>query len=244
MALYEMKYENGMKISVSKGNNKIGKKVHTFNTLPGSSPIETTTKGMLTSIKGTCHGCCEGTCENGGCYAIRDCKLHHNSVIPAVLKNTLILRHDIDDCFNQLKEYCVNNKVEYFRVHSSGELDSYEELEKLVWLANECPSIHFCIYTKRFEWVKQYLDTNKKFPENLAVNLSKWMDNMKDYMDIPDINIFAFDSGEDEEIKDWAVCPAVAKKPGAKKGYETGVTCSQCLRCYRKGNTKTRVYNH
>lgn len=243
MALYEMKYEDGMKISLSKGNKKIGKGIWSFATLPGYEYITTKTKGQLTNIHGTCKGCCDG-CENGGCYAIRDAKLHHNVTISAWSKNTLIMRHDLDDGFKQISQALKDNKAKVLRFGTAGELDDKSWVDKLVWLANDNPNVIISFYTKRFAWIKEWVDEHGEFPDNLVCNMSKWLDNMKGYENIPGVNVFAYDSGEDEEIKDWVACPAVAKKHGAKKGYETGITCDKCMRCYRKGNTKTRVYNH
>lgn len=80
-------------LHISKGNRKIGEGIYAFSTLPGNEKhlLTTSTKGLLTDIPGTCSRFCEG-CFNGGCYAVRDAKLHHNVTIRAWGENTLLLR--------------------------------------------------------------------------------------------------------------------------------------------------------
>lgn len=80
-------------LHISKGNSKIGTGIYSFSTLPGNEEhlLTTSTKGLLTDIPGTCSRFCDG-CFNGGCYAVRDAKLHNNATIPAWAENTLLLR--------------------------------------------------------------------------------------------------------------------------------------------------------
>ena len=80
-------------LHVSQGNAKIGKGIWSFSTLPGNEDhlLVTSTHGLLTDVPGTCSKYCDG-CFNGGCYAVRDAKLHHNATIPAWAENTLLLR--------------------------------------------------------------------------------------------------------------------------------------------------------
>jgi len=244
--VYPLTYSDDLKVTMINGNNKIGKGVWTLNTLPGEHPIVTQTKGQLTNVLGTCAGCCEG-CENGGCYAMRDAKTHHNACIPAWGKNTLILRHDLKAYIAQVKDLVIKNKMEYVRIHSSGEYDSYDHLVAMANLAKELPTVKFYSYTKRFAWVEKYLQENGEFPGNFAVNLSKWKNNMDKYplLKKSNCNIFAWDDGDDSEIKDWHACPAVdAPKEGQKKGHGNDIKCMQCKRCMTASGKRTKVYNH
>ena len=93
MALYNIKLSDA-KLHISKGNNKIGKGIWSFSTLPGNSEhlLYIGSKVLLTDIPGTCSKYCEGCARDGACYAWRDAKLHHNAVIRAWGENTLLLR--------------------------------------------------------------------------------------------------------------------------------------------------------
>lgn len=235
--LYPMTYQEGMKISLVKGNSKLGKGVYAFNLLPGAEPLSTKTKGKLTDIKGTCGGCCDG-CEDY-CYAVRDAKLYHHTCIPSLGKNTLIMRHDINDMFSQLKDEITKKKARIVRYHSSGEIESYAYLLKMVQLAIQMPQVKFYFYTKRFDFLEKYLDANEKLPDNLVANVSEWKGNTKGYK-LDGLNIFMYDDGTSPSMKSIVHCPAVDAK-----GHKTGVTCSQCGRCFSKNaGLVTAVYAH
>ena len=90
--LYEIDKDHAS-LHLSKGNTKIGKGIWSFSTLPGNEEhlLTTSTHGLLTDVPGTCSRFCDD-CFNGGCYAVRDAKLHHNATIPAWAENTLLLR--------------------------------------------------------------------------------------------------------------------------------------------------------
>lgn len=235
--LYPMTYHKDMTISLVNGNNKVGKGIWCFNTLPGDEPLSNSTKGKLTNIRGTCSGCCDG-CANK-CYAIRDGKLHHNSCIPAWSKNTLLARYNIDGMFAQLKSSLMKKKAAVLRWHSAGEIESYNYLLHMVKLAVDMPQTQFYCYTKRFDYITQYLNEFKKFPKNLVVNISVWHGNDAGY-NFGNLNKFVYDDGTDTKVKKMRHCPAVDKN-----GNSTGFTCAQCGWCF-KGNygRVTAVYSH
>lgn len=245
MEKYVIEYQPNAKISMSKGNAKLGKDVYTFNTLPGEHALTLKDGTVLTNVLGTCAGCCDG-CENGGCYAVRDAKLHSNSIIPAQGKNTVIMRNSYDDGFAQIKAMLIAKKVKIMRWHSSGEIIDYDYLLRMVQLAKELPNVKFYFYTKRFDEVSRYIDEYGTFPENLICNLSAWRDNLKPYTNLSGLNQFIWDDGSDPALAKLPHCPAVSAptKQGGK-GHETGKTCSECGICYSKNNGhKICVYNH
>ena len=235
--LYPMIYKEDMKISLVKGNNKLGKGVYAFNLLPGAEPLTVSTKGKLTDIHGTCVGCCDG-CEDY-CYAVKDAKRYHNTCIPSLAKNTLIMRNNLNGMFQQLKNAIVEKKVKTLRYHSSGEIESYEYLVKMAELAEEMPQVKFYFYTKRFNILENYLKYNGKLPDNLVANVSEWKGNTQGYK-LDGLNVFMYDDGTDPAIKSVVHCPAVDTK-----GHKTGVTCDQCGRCFNKNDGHvTAVYAH
>ena len=235
--LYEINYDPTMKISLVRGNSKLGKGVYAFNLLPGDAPLSTKDKGQLTNVRGTCGGCCDG-CEKV-CYAVNDARRYHNTCMPSLGKNTVIMRHDLDDMFAQLKSECVAKKVRVLRYHSSGEVESYDYLLHMVQLANELPDVKFYFYTKRFAFVERYLGEYRQFPNNLVCNISEWKGNTAGFK-LDGLNVFTYDDGTDESLKSVTHCPAVDKN-----GHKTGVSCDQCGRCFA-GNTGrvTAVYSH
>jgi hypothetical protein len=235
--MYNINYNEEMVVSLVKGNSKLGKKVFAFNLMPGDKPISTKDKGQLTNVWGTCSGCCDG-CQNY-CYAVRDTRRHHNAVIPSVGKNTVIMRHDMDKGFKQIKEALIKNKAKVLRLHSSGEIMNYDYLLHMVKLAVEMPDVLFYFYTKRFAFMEQYLKECGALPENLVCNISEWKGNTEGYQ-LDGLNKFVYDDGTDPKVAKLVHCPAVDKR-----GKKTGVTCSQCQRCF-SGNKGiiTAVYDH
>lgn len=235
--LYEIKYDASMKISLAKGNSKLGQGMYTFNTLPGDKPLSTKDKGQLTNVYGTCGGCCDG-CEKF-CYAVRDARRFHNTCIPSIGKNTVIMQNNMEDGFKQLRQEIVAKKVKVLRWHSSGEILSYDYLLKMVELAKEFPDVKCYVYTKRFAWVEQYLKEHGMFPDNFVCNISEWKDNTKGY-NLEGLNRFVYDDGTDESMKKLHHCIAVGKD-----GHPTGITCDKCKRCF-SGNKGlvTAVYAH
>lgn len=235
--LYQMNYEPDMTISVAKGNSKLGKSVFAFNLLPGDAPISTKDKGQLTNVRGTCGGCCDG-CE-GNCYAVKDTRRYHNTCIPSLAKNTLIMRHDMEGMFAQLRENLEKKKAKVLRYHSSGEIETYDYLLHMVRLAVEMPNVRFYFYTKRFDFIERYLKECGELPENLICNISEWNGNTKGYA-LDGLNRFIYDDGTDARLKNVPHCPAVNKK-----GHKTGVTCDKCGLCFRGNNGHiVAVYEH
>ena len=235
--LYQINYDHAMTITLAKGNTKLGKGVYALNLMPGSKPISSKDKGQLTNVTGTCVGCCDG-CENY-CYAVRDARRFHNTVIPSVGKNTEIMRHDMDKGFKQIKEQLIAKKAKVLRWHSSGEIMSYDYLLHMVKMAVELPDVKFYFYTKRFGFVEKYLKNHGMFPENLVCNISEWKGNTDGYY-LDGLNRFVYDDGTDPAMQSVVHCPAVDKT-----GHKTGITCDQCKRCF-SGNkgTMTAVYEH
>lgn len=235
--LYQMDYAPEMVISLAKGNSKLGKGVFAFNLLPGDRPLSTKDKGQLTNISGTCGGCCDG-CESN-CYAVRDTRRYHNTCIPSLAKNTLIMRHDMEGTFAQLRENLKKNKAKVLRYHSSGEIETYNYLLHMVKLAIEMPEVRFYFYTKRFDFMERYLKECGELPENLVCNISEWKGNTDAY-DLEGLNRFIYDDGTDPSLKNVPHCPAVNKQ-----GRKTGVTCEQCGLCYRGNDGHIiAVYEH
>lgn len=244
-------YDDGeLHISISRGNIKVGN-IPQFNTLPGDE-ILTDGKGRaLCNIVGTCGHHCAG-CKSA-CYAIRTAKFHNNTCIPAWGKNTVIMRNDLEKLVRELDDYLNNNLVSVFRFHTSGALESLEQILAYHKVITWHPETVFYIYTKEFDILSSYfnwlVDTNAEVPENFVINLSEWKGNVTEYLSktalsqrvrdmYADCNVFSYDDGSEECTVFKVHCPAV--RPD---GTETGITCAKCRRCFKRGN-KTSVYDH
>lgn len=194
--------EDQAKLHISQGNEKIGKGIWSFSTLPGNEDhlLSTSTKGLLTNIPGTCSKHCEN-CFDSGCYAVASALRYHTAIIPAWGDNTILLRNG--KLWEQLETFITfkNGKAEkylreahkqgidpdaavakarelavikIFRVNVSGEIESVQELRQWNLLALAHPYIQFGVYTKNFEAVAAFLDGGSDFAENFVVNISQW----------------------------------------------------------------------
>ena len=231
MAKYNLYLDGNNRVHVTGGNTKIGG-IYNISLLPSNEPLTLKNGTVLTNIKGTCGGCCDG-CKNA-CYAVNSCIYHHNSVIPAWGDNTILAREDMAEFFHQLDDIFSKNIIGVFRWHVGGEFFSENYMENVYKFCANHPDTKFYVYTKRFEWVEQ-LDSIK--PSNLVVNVSIWHNNYDNPLNYPE---FIYDDGNDKEVSALRHCPAVDKD-----GHETGITCAQCRRCFTapKGD-RIAVYAH
>lgn len=193
--------EDQAKLHISQGNEKIGKGIWSFSTLPGNEEhmIETKDKGLLTDIPGTCSHLCDGCFKS--CYARASLLLHHNVNVKAWGENTLLLRNgklwddlelfiklmngkaerflrqaredkmNPDEALKKAHELAV---VKILRVDVSGEIENVEQLRRWNLLALAHPYVQFSTYTKNFEAVAAFLDGGSDFAENFVVNISQW----------------------------------------------------------------------
>ena len=224
-------------LSISQGNTKVGK-IASFSTLPTYDYIFTKYNKDNIFVNGTCSKDLCKVCEKE-CYAVK--ALRYKNTKRAYTLNTLLLRYYLNETFEKLDSFIKKKAIKTFRFNVSGELESYEQLIALNKLALNNKNCNFGIYTKQFDFVKKFLIENGSFSDNLCVNLSQWHNNLKDYESIfkNKVNIFAYDDGWDESLKNVVHCPAVNKQ-----GKSTGVHCDSCNRCYRNHKTITAVYAH
>jgi len=59
-----------------------------------------------------------------------------------------------------------------FRWHDSGDLQSIEHLDALVYIAKKIPSVKFWIPTREYKIVQEYLKKYLKFPDNFILRIS------------------------------------------------------------------------
>tara|TARA_R100000458_G_scaffold16908_1_gene14635 strand:- start:695 stop:1327 length:633 start_codon:yes stop_codon:yes gene_type:complete len=66
-------------------------------------------------------------------------------------------------------------KSGFFRWKDSGDIGSVKELDKIVQVCRNLPHIRFWLPTREYGFVRQWVEKNGKFPENLTVRLSAYM---------------------------------------------------------------------
>lgn len=64
----------------------------------------------------------------------------------------------------------------WFRWFSSGDIPDPEFFEMMVRVATRNPDVKFLCFTKRYEFINNYIDSGRKIPDNLNVILSAWGD--------------------------------------------------------------------
>lgn len=221
-------------VHIQDGNRKLGKGIYTINLLAGDEPLTLKDGTPLINIGGTCGGCCDG-CKND-CYAIKTQVFRNNNMMTWA-DNTLLAIHETDTFFKEIQQFIDRSMVAAIRFHSFGEIPSYKYLLGMVKLAEDNPTISFYTYTKRFNWVEQYIREHGDFPNNLVVNMSIWHNNYDNPYGLPE---FIYDDGTEEDVAKLPHCPAVNEK-----GRETGITCAKCKRCLKaKKGSMIAVYAH
>ncbi len=267
MSKYEIKEA---KLHLAKGNNKIGKGIWAFATVPGNETHKPTLKTgeVLSNISGTCSKYCDGCAKNGACYAWRDFMLHHNVCVEAWSENTLLLRsgklfEELDTFITRAnKKYLETNNEKYhkvatFRINTSGEIETLEQFNGWNELAKKHPEVIFGIYTKNYDVVKEFLKTNNNTADNFVVNISQWHGVADNFLkeNAGKFNVFEYDDSnkKDNTLSETGIerlaktihCPAV-KKDGHHAMTKDGklITCDMCRRCYRKTGETTAVFAH
>lgn len=106
-----------------------------------------------------------------GCYACKG-----TFVFPCV-KNTLWSNYrewqNNPDAYEK-SVYMACQNLRFFRWHSSGDIPDAEYLEMMVRIARLRRGTRFLAFTKQFEMVNRYIETNGDLPKNLIIVFSAW----------------------------------------------------------------------
>lgn len=259
------KYEiTEAKLHLAKGNNKIGKGIWAFATVPGNEEHRPTLSDgtVLSNVVGTCSKYCDGCAKNGACYAWRDYMLHHNVTVQSWSENTNLLRsgrlfEEIDKFITEKNKNPEKLKVETFRINTSGEIESLEQFVGWNNLALKHPEVTFGIYTKNYDVVEAFLLTHENTAPNFVVNISQWNHVADQFLSkhAGKFNVFEYDESnkktttlteaDQERLSKLTHCPAVMQN-GRHRLLEDGtpVTCDMCRKCYTKTGKTTAVYSH
>ena len=181
------------------GNAKIGKGVYHFSTLPG------------------CNGTCFGTCD--GCYAMRG-NYRFKSVMSALQIRTDIARNDPQFLADEITREIKAHKIEYVRIHASGDFFSADYVKAWISIAMANPNTNFWTYTKSYgHGFDDELNTLNSLPN---VNIVKSI--------VPGCG---FNFGHCDYILDtYFKLKSEGKNPYiCKCGFDDTVHCNECAHC-------------
>lgn len=154
--------ENTLKVSISKGNDKMGL-------------IKSVSLPPVTTCPNWRH--CTNSKGKLICFALRMYRnKYHGNIRRAWDRNLTILENDRDDYFLQVKAAAMLER--FFRYHVSGDIVDMDYLHRMVKLARECKNTTFLAFTKNYEDVNAYFMSHKK-PRNLQIIFSLPFDGAK-----------------------------------------------------------------
>ena len=137
-------------ISISVGNIKMG------------SIKSVSLPSITTCIKCEC---------NAKCYANKMEKRWKN-VREAYEKNLNILNIDSDTYWREVEAAIMTSR--FFRFHVSGDMPNREYLNRMVDVAKRNNHCEILCFTKKYDFVNDYLREGNAIPENLHMVLSGW----------------------------------------------------------------------
>ena len=123
------------------GNEKIGKGVWHFSTLPTANYYQVEIDGVQITIKGTCPCTCKG------CYATKG-NYQYNSVVTSLAKKTHLIREYMDFVKRAILAQIQADKIQFLRIHASGDFDSQEYIDMWRDIVKACQGTSFWTYTK------------------------------------------------------------------------------------------------
>lgn len=250
-------------LHVSRHISKLGHNIYAFSTVPGNEAHQPKLNDEpLSNVHGTCSKHCEGCAKDGACYAWKAFKLHHNHTVKAWSENTLLLRSGklfemLDYYINNINSNPKKKPVETFRINTSGEIESVNDLIGWNNLAKKFPSTTFSVYTKNYEALEEFIKLEGDSADNFVINVSQWNHCADEFLKkYPNkFNVFEYDgtnrahhefSKEDvDRLAKLPHCPSVGRDGKSRFNPDgSKITCDQCKKCYRKTRTTTAVYSH
>lgn len=176
-------------VKISVGNSKLGKIMSV--SLPAGA---------------TCRDC---ACQTK-CYAKKLERLRP-SVRNAYKNNLDLLTSNPETYWREVEASIMMSR--FFRFHVSGDIPNDEYLEKMVEISSRNKHCEILCFTKRFEFVNEFLDNGGVIPENLHMIFSGWKDlEMNNPYNLPEAHV-RFRDGSTTAREDAVEC---------------GGNCSEC----------------
>lgn len=123
------------------GNTKLGKGVWTFSTLAGNGLYNVYIDGAEYAVKGTC------VCTCSGCYAMTGRYRMQTCIVPNARK-TILARLHMEFVKAAIIAQIHADKIEYLRVHASGDFFSMEYVNMWRDIIQATPKTVYWTYTK------------------------------------------------------------------------------------------------
>ena len=148
----------------------------------------------------TCPGICNDTCGIK-CYAAKLANLRP-SVLKSYARNTALAIMATELFWKQVDKAV--KAVRFFRFHVSGDIPSPAYLGKMIEVAQNNPGTEILTFTKRFDFVNDWIRENGKLPGNLHILFSGWTNlTPENPFDLPETNVIP----KGETLKDgWKMC--------------------------------------
>jgi hypothetical protein len=168
--------------------------------------------------------CREDAPCRSGCYAAKG-RQQMSNVQAAYYRNFRLYNDDPDGFFEQV--YC---KVKFsglpkVRIFDSGDFPDYDFIVRLVDLCKKTPNTKYMAFTKRYEFVNEYIDKNGNLPDNLNIIFSAW----HKLWEVPNPHGLAVAY---VDFNDKTLNPDIPKNAFTCPGRES--TCSACGACWNK----------
>jgi hypothetical protein len=111
------------------------------------------------------------TCEI--CYAFERGKYRYRTVIECQYRRLDSITRPL--WAEALAELIRRSNETYFRLHDSGDIQSFEHLAAICKVARLCPDVSFWLPTREYRIVAAYRKSGKKIPANLVIRMSAHM---------------------------------------------------------------------
>ncbi len=140
-----------LKVSISKGNSKMG-------AIPSVSlpPIITCPKGAPCATK---------------CYAAKLCRIYP-TVKQAYQNNWDILKNNELEYWQQVMQAAKTTR--FFRYHVSGDIPDAHYFNFMCSVAEAVPDTQFLAFTKQYDIVNHAINSGVNIPDNLKIIFSEW----------------------------------------------------------------------
>ena len=168
--------------------------------------------------------CREDAPCKAGCYACKGCQ-NMAKVQAAYYRNLRLYNDDPDNFFEQVYFKIKFSGLPKVRVFDSGDLPSYDFLERLVEVCKKTPETKWMMFTKKYEIVNEYIEKNGNLPDNLNVIFSAWH-KLWSVPNPHNLGVAYVD------FKDKTLNPEFPKNAFVCPGRES--TCSACGACWSK----------
>lgn len=214
------------------GNIKLGN-IWSYSTLMGNDPIYI--KKLDTEVTGTCGGHCQA-CKNS-CYVKKSYR--YDSVKFGHARNTIAMRQDPERAAVDLSGYITRakNKPVACRLNQSGEIESVNQLNAFITIANDHESVPFFVYTKAYDIIVPAL-LKGLIPDNMTVLISIWHEcgleayNLVKHLD--NVKAFVYDDGQFNYLASGLEITTYCKAYDDNKKLDHEITCQRCKKCYNR----------